>query len=623
MLQDIRQHTQGTAAKIIIGIIVISFAFFGIQSILVSGGDNEIADVNGELIYPQQLQQALDTQKRRLISMMGDQFDPAMLDDERLAPQALESLINRALLMQSAQALKLVISEIDIGAVVGGMQQFQVGGRFSPDVYKSVLSSAGYTPSSFKQGLREDMLLSQLRSGVAGSEFVTSSELELNSQVILEQRDLNFFTIPLEKFTSISPPTDADINAYYLDHQEAFRTLESLDLDYLELTLDDYRKPVSEAAILDAYEQAKQDLQYQTQNRVSHILFETNEDSSVQQRVASAQEKLAAGMAFADVAKQFSDDIGSVDKGGDLGYTSGDAFPDEMEVVVAELEPGVVSNPLETDAGTHLILVTERKQAEAPSLEDMRSALENTIQEDDARETLLLTVESLRDLSFNAEDLRNPAEELNLSVEQADVVSRSQAEGLFSNPSLLTAAFSDDVLLAGNNSEVIELAGSNFVVLSVRKHNIPEIKALSAVREQVVAALVEETARLAVLSEANHALQEMHDGLTADKFADAQQYELKVELGIDRGNTLLSPEILGRTFQLPLPTAGAASIDFISMPNGDAVVIELLSVTAGEFKSLPTQEQAQFQQLLATEAGRLIDIEYQRGLRERAKISIL
>ncbi len=623
MLQDIRQHTQGTAAKIIIGIIVISFAFFGIQSILVSGGDNEIADVNGELIYPQQLQQALDTQKRRLISMMGDQFDPAMLDDERLAPQALESLINRALLMQSAQALKLVISEIDIGAVVGGMQQFQVGGRFSPDVYKSVLSSAGYTPSSFKQGLREDMLLSQLRSGVAGSEFVTSSELELNSQVILEQRDLNFFTIPLEKFTSISPPTDADINAYYLDHQEAFRTLESLDLDYLELTLDDYRKPVSEAAILGAYEQAKQDLQYQTQNRVSHILFETDEDSSVQQRVASAQEKLAAGMAFADVAKQFSDDIGSVDKGGDLGYTSGEAFPDEMEVVVAELEPGVVSNPLETDAGTHLILVTERKQAEAPSLEDMRSALENTIQEDDARETLLLTVESLRDLSFNAEDLRNPAKELNLSVEQADVVSRSQAEGLFSNPSLLTAAFSDDVLLAGNNSEVIELAGSNFVVLSVRKHNIPEIKALSAVREQVVAALVEETARLAVLSEANHALQEMHDGLTADKFADAQQYELKVELGIDRGNTLLSPEILGRTFQLPLPTAGAASIDFISMPNGDAVVIELLSVTAGEFKSLPTQEQAQFQQLLATEAGRLIDIEYQRGLRERAKISIL
>jgi hypothetical protein len=98
---------------------------------------------------------------------------------------------------------------------------------------------------------------------------------------------------------------------------------------------------------------------------------------------------------------------------------------------------------------------------------------------------------------------------------------------------------------------------------------------------------------------------------------------LKVELGVERRNTVLSPEVLGRTFQLPLPTADATSIDFILMPNGDAVVIELLSVTAGEFQSLPSEEQAQFEQLLATEAGRLINSEYQRGLRERAKISIL
>jgi peptidyl-prolyl cis-trans isomerase D len=343
----------------------------------------------------------------------------------------------------------------------------------------------------------------------------------------------------------------------------------------------------------------------------------------MQQRVAVAQEKLAAGIAFSDVAKELSDDIGSADKGGDLGYTSGDAFPEEMEAVIAQLEPGVVSTPLETSAGTHFILVTERKQAEAPSLDDMRLALENTIQEDDARVTLLLTVETLRDLSFNAENLRNPAKELDLVVKQADAVTRAEAEGLFSNPSLLSAAFSDDVLSAGNNSEVIELAGDNFVVLSVRKHNVPEIKALSAVRGQVVAALVEENARLAVLSAAQRALQELQDGLSAEQFTGANEYKLKVELGVERRNTVLSPEVLGRTFQLPLPTADATSIDFILMPNGDAVVIELLSVTAGEFQSLPSEEQAQFEQLLATEAGRLINSEYQRGLRERAKISIL
>ncbi len=136
------------------------------------------------------------------------------------------------------------------------MEQFQVDGVFSPELYKSVLASAGYTPGYFKQSLRDDMLLSQLRSGLVGSEFVTPWELELNSRVISEQRDLRYFTIPIEKFTSTSPVTEAQIETYYSAHQEDFRTPESVDIDYLELTLDDFRQPVEESAIQEAYELA-------------------------------------------------------------------------------------------------------------------------------------------------------------------------------------------------------------------------------------------------------------------------------------------------------------------------------------------------------------------------------
>ena len=144
-----------------------------------------------------------------------------------------------------------------------------------------------------------------------------------------------------------------------------------------------------------------------------------------------------------------SDDVGSADRGGDLGYTSGDAFPEEMEAVIAQLEPGVVSAPVDTSAGTHLILVTERKQAEAPSLEDMRLALENTIQEDDARVALLLTVESLRDSVIQRRRPTQSCKRARSSREASRCASRSEAEGLFSNPSLMTAAFSDDVLSVG------------------------------------------------------------------------------------------------------------------------------------------------------------------------------
>ena len=623
MLQDIRKHVQGTAAKIVVGLIVISFSFFGIESILVGGGGNEIAEVNGEPIYPQQLQQALDTQKRRLISMMGDNLDPSMLDDERLGQQALEALINRELLMQSARDMGLVISDPEIGAVVASMEQFQVDGVFSPEVYRSVLSSAGYTPSYFKVSLSDDMLAGQLRSGIAGSEFVTQAELETNTQVISELRDLRFFSIPRENFSTASQITEDQIEAYYNAHQDSFRTPESVDLDYLELTLKQFRQPVEESAVREAYELAKQDASFQSQNRVSHILFEEGAQDDLTRRIALAQTELDSGVAFAEVAKEFSDDIGSADKGGDLGYTSGDTFPESMETVIAQLEPGVVSAPVTTDAGTHLILVTERKAGEVISLKEMRKQLSDTIQADEARIVLLRTVESLKDLSFNAEDLGYPAKELGLTVKQANAVTRTQNKGLFSNLVLVEAAFSEEVLEAGNNSEVLELPGNKFVVVSVRRYNEPDVKPLAAIRAEVLAAVVEETTRTAVVAEAAQVLKQLRAGVPLAQLTESQGYQMQVELGVNRRNTIVMSEVLRRVFELPAPGAESLSADYVLAPNGDAVVVELLQVDTGDYGSLPDAEQAQLQQALSGEFSGLIDNEFQRGLRERAKITVL
>ena len=278
MLQDMRKSTQGTAAKIVVGLIVIAFSMFGIESILLGGGGSGVAEVNGEEISPQEFQQAVNPQKRRLIAMMGDSIDPAMLDDQRLSGQALDSLINRKLLMQSASEKNLSVSERQIGAIIGGMEQFQVDGQFSPDAYKSLLSTAGYTPAYFKQNLRDDIILNQLRSGLAGSEFATPSELALNARVTAEQRDLRYLTIPLENFSIDSDVSEAEIEAFYAENQSRFLTPESVDLEYIELHRDDFRQPVEERLVLEAYEEAKQNPQYKTENRVSHILFEDTED---------------------------------------------------------------------------------------------------------------------------------------------------------------------------------------------------------------------------------------------------------------------------------------------------------------------------------------------------------
>jgi len=626
MLQNIRQNVQGPAIKVVVWLIVISFSIFGIESILVGGGGSGVAEVNGEEVSPQELQQAVNTQKRRLISMMGDNFDPTLLDDEVITSQALNSLIGRKLLMQSAESMDLTVSSREIGSVIGGMEQFQIEGKFSPQMFSSVLSSAGYTPAYFKETLREDIALAQLRSGLAGSEFATPLELTLNAAVDAEQRDLRYLTIPLQTFIDQQEATEEQISAYYADHQDDFRTSESVELDYIELTPDLFRQPVEESAVLEAYQLAIENTQYKTENRVSHILFEARdgEDAdALQQRVAAAQAKLAAGADFGEVAAEFSDDVGSAANGGDLGFSSGDAFPKEMEEAVASLAVDEVSAPVTTEAGTHLILVSERREGSAPELEELRPQLEEQLQLAQARSELLLAVENLKDLVFNAEDLSRPASELDLLVQRSEPVARDQAQGLFASPALLGAAFSEEVLEAGHNSDVIELGEDRFVVMHVHKHNLPQLKELAEVHDEIAAIIVEQSAREMVAAEADRIVQELASGASMEQLATDTGYNWQVELGADRRNGAVPQDVLARAFEMPVPAQDQTLVDFIMAPSGDAQVISLTGVNPGKLEALEQTARMSLLRQVSGQYANLVDSEFQRGLRESADISVM
>lgn len=621
MLQDIRQGTQGTAAKIIIGLIVLSFALFGIQSILLDGGRGTVAEVNGEAIGPEELQQAINTHKRRLISMMGENLDPSMLDDERIAGQALEALVGRKVLVQSAEQMDLSLSETEIGLMVAGMEQFQIEGQFSPEAYKSALATAGYTPTSFKQALRDDVLINQLRSGIAGSDFATPAELALNARIMSEQRDIQYLTVPRENFEDVEAPSNEDIQAWYDSHQQDFRAQESVDLDYVEIALEDFFQPVAEEAVLAAYETVSQDYQYQTRNRVSHILLEEGGDRPVAERLLEVQAQLASGEDFAAVATAFSDDIGSSATGGDLGYTSGDAFPAEMEAAIAILEPGVVSEPVETEAGVHLILVTERSEGNPPSLEELRPQLEQSVQREEAAVELLRTVESLRDLTFNADDLKSPASELGLAVATLDGVTRAQREGLMANAALLEAAFSEEVLVSGHNSDVIEIGSEHYVALRVREHHPSEVQPLDVVREQVVAAINDSRARAALDAEAIALLERLRDGDSLEKLAAEKGYVSSVELAVDRRSAAVPFEVLEKAFELPSPMEGQEASDILHTQSGDAMIVSISNVIAGDFTALEAPEQQQLRQQTTSEFGVLVNTDFERNQRDSAEIS--
>ena len=623
MLQDIRKNSQGTAAKIIIGIIVIAFAGFGLESILVSGGSGSVAEVNGEPITPNELNQSLQTQQRRMMAMMGENLDPSLLDPDRLRPQVMDALVTRKLLLQSAQSNGLSISEREVGALIGGMAQFQVDGQFSPDAYRAALANAGYGPAYFKQSLMEDLVVSQMRNGLSASEFVTPAEAQLNARVTLEQRDLRYLTLPREQFAEAVPVGTGDIEAYYANNQAQFMSEESVDLDYIELVADDFVEPVEEGTLRDAYEQALSDPRYGVQNRVSHILFTDQGEGPLAGRLAEAQSRLAAGEAFDAVASALSEDAGSSNAGGDLGYSSGDAFPEEMEAALARLEVGQVSEPVETEAGTHLLLVTERDAADPPSFESMRAELEEQIGLEEARVTMLRVVETLRDLSFNASDLEEPAAELELELASAEGVTRSQSEGLFARPALREAAFSEEVLQAGHNSEVIEIGANHYVVLRVRSHQEPQVKPIAEVESDIVAILQDQKTLEAMRAEAQTLLARLENGTSLEAIATETGYPWQVELGLARNATILEPGVIDRAFAMAPPAEGETVADVVFTATGDALLLQLFRVTPGAYEVLTDVQKNQLRRALTGELGGLVDNQYVRGLRDGAEINVL
>jgi len=625
MLQDIRQSTKGTTAKVIIGLIVISFALFGIESILLGGSGGGVAEVNGEDISPAEVEQAVNTQRRQLIAMMGESLDPAMLDDQRLTAAAVDSLIGSKLVMQSAADMGLTVSEQEIGTVVAGMTQFQIDGQFSPDMYKSVLSSAGYTPYSFKKGLQEDLVANQLRSGLGGSDFATPAEVALTARITQEQRDVRYLTIPLERYRADAQISDADVEAYYTTNAARFQTPETVVLEYVEIVVDDFREPVQESVLREQYELAQQDYQYQIENRVAHILLEQGADedeSAYQGRIDTVAQAIADGGDFAALAGQYSDDIGSAASGGDLGFSAGDAFPSEMEEAIAALEVEQISDPVTTDAGVHFIVLLERREGESVSFEEMRDELEQQVQLSEARAALLLAVEGFRDMAFNAEDLTGPAQELGKEVMVSEPITRNHAQGLFSDSKLLNVAFSEDVLELGHNSEVIELSSEQFIALRVRTYNQPEAMPLADVRSQIVTAIRDELGREAVERAAQEALMALRDGTGVEAYARAQDFQWQVELGADRRNTMLPQPVLQRAFGLPSP-ADAPVYDYVLTSAGDAQVLELNRVTAGSVDTLPDAQRQLLGQRVTAESGNLVQQEFQQGLRADADITVL
>jgi peptidyl-prolyl cis-trans isomerase D len=618
-----REGVKSPWVLVVIGLIVLSFVLTGAESLTFGGAQSGAAKVNDREISFNELQFAIEQQRRQLSEIYGDQLDPSMLDDDLLRPGVLNNLVDRALLEDYALSLGITASPEAVRRSITSNPTFEVDGSFSVDYYRDVLRANGLTPDLYRAEQGSTDQLVKLESVIADADFITPVEAKAAIDVVVERRDVRFLVVPESALSSESQVTDQAVSEYYEVNAELFAQPERLSVEFIELNPSQFELPVDEAELEAQLADALADYETKAQSEVAHILLIQEDDETDEVyagRIKAVADRLVADEDFAAVAADASDDIGSSFVGGDLGFTDGSVFPDAMEEAIADLDVGGVSSAVTTDAGTHFILVKSRSAAEQVPDDLLRAEITESLQTAQTQRDLLIAVDQLRDLVFMTSGLASAAEQLGVSVSISQPFSRDEGLGLFNESSLRSAAFSDDVLVDGNNSDVIELSGSRFVALAV-KERLPEgTRPLTEVRDGIAAQLsleAQDRAMRTLVDEVNASLK---NGETLESVSTAKGYEWRVELAATRQNVNLPSSVLQSAFSKR--SADTETVSAVRLDDQSYALVQLARTQAGREDTMVGAERDALLQEVSDVSASLVRQEFMADLKRRGDVVI-
>lgn len=630
MLRTIRENSRSTGAKIVLAIIIIPFVFFGVESMFSGGGGEDVASVNGESIDEMTFQNEVIIYRNQILAQSQGQIDYSMLTAERLGSQVLEDLVRKTLTQQLSDSYKIIAPEVFVDQQIVRNQAFQVDGKFSADLMEATLSDRGYTLSMIKSRISDEIINSVWQSGLAASTLVNAADVNLLGDAVTEQRNILWAKLSLDEFVQRVELSEREVSDFYQTNIDLFKTELLADVEYLLLERDTFdqaaRESISEEVIAEEYKARQSSFAASEVREVSHILFEQSDErsqSDIEVLAAQIIERVQAGEAFADLAKEFSQDVGTASDGGYLGEFEKDgSFPRAFEEAMFSTGENQLSELIETDAGFHLIYVSSINDQEFPPLfqmeHDIRDQLANSVAQRDYSDAL----ERLADLSFNAEDLADPADSMKLEIQTLSEVSKNlggqgdEVDSLLNDQRVKDAIFDEEVLIDGLNSEVIELDGRRAIVLRVTDVQQPRVKDVDEVREQIVTALEGEKANRAIDELLGKELVDANAEKFREKLINAGA-EVKEFNELTRQSTELNRATLIKIFATPGSQVGRG-VQSVELSSGNRAVFQVSSIDAGAVPS--SQELELLQGQVGFEVGSNELAAFHRYIKDAAEI---
>ena len=628
MLQKMRDRTDSLFFKVIVGALIFVLCAFGFGAFnFFSNPDPSAASVNGDDIKRSELDQAAERRRQQMLAQLGENVDPDLLDVTALRGSTLDLLVEQKLLEQASQDIGLNVSDYQIDKALTSDANFQIDGVFDANTYRMLLANNGLTPVGYRQITAEALVQQQLSLGFSSAPVLYDWELDQAAALFGQSRDIAYLTIDKAAAQQAAVVADEDIEAYFEANSPDFMTDETLTIEYVRQSLSGLVEKSeftpSEEDLRADYDAGAADFEPEERRRGVHILVEVNDERDVAeatQMIENARQRLDDGESFAALASELSDDQGSKINGGDLGFATRGVYVAPFEEALFALGLNQVSEPVVTQFGVHLIRLEESELTSYPTFEAQRPVLESQLKRAAAQTALDDLARTMDEVARETNALDELVSEFDLTLQTAEGVSRTNGAGVFSEAALRDAAFDTEVIDDGFNSAAIRTADDAVIVLRVAEQQLPELKPLADVREQIKQQLASDAATLAVKEQADELFEQLRSGAATTVVARESGLDWKRVEAAKRQESRAPREVVQAAFEVNRPGDGERSVGEATLANGDRVLIVVRAVKDGSRGTLTDAEL----EAVKTQVTRLSsDLEFdgfQRTLRESASI---
>ncbi len=510
MLETIRNATKTWIAKVILALITVPFALWGVESYIRSAPEQDtIATVGKEKITTQEYQQATRNQLDQFRQQYGSNIDASIMDNPEMRKSILDQLIDQRLVVNATKASGVVVSDATLRERISTEPNFQQDGKYAPSRYELYLKSQGQSAVGFETRMRQDMERQRFIESIVSTGFAANASVKQYLLVSDQTRDIAIVNVSPEQFASQVKISAETAKAFYEQKKIEFTTPEQIRAEYVELSVDALMPTiVVPAEETKAYYEANSGRYIQKEQRkASHILINvTPKSTDAEKAAAKAKADALFALAkknpkdFADLARKNSQDAGSAANGGDLGLFSRGMMVKPFEDAAFGAKKDELLAPVLSDFGYHIIRVTDIQPEKGKSLADVTPEIEGELKKQKAARKFAELAEKFTNAAYEqSSSLKAAAEVAGLAVKQSAWMSKGQGmPAPFSNPKLMAALFSDEVQKNKRNTEAVEVATNTLIAARALESKPAVVRPFEEVEKGIIARLTrEEAAKLA------------------------------------------------------------------------------------------------------------------------------